>query len=128
MQRIHLARTEKTPEVLFDMETGRLQLEGCSIHENAEGFFRPLLEQVEEYIRKPAPQTSITLTLTYFNSSSSKYILDLLKLMDEVHLSGRGKVLLEWHYDQEDLDMEEAGRDYMSLLEMPVKLVCNPTR
>ena len=128
MQRIHLARTEKTPEVLFDMETGRLQLVGCSIHENAEGFFRPLLEQVEEYIRTPAPQTSITLTLTYFNSSSSKYILDLLKLMDEVHLSGKGKVLLEWHYDQDDLDMEEAGRDYMSLLEMPVKLVCNPTR
>ena len=128
MARLHLAGTEKTPEVLFDTQVGTFQLEGCSIHENAERFFRPLIDQVELYIRQPAPQTIVKLSLTYFNSSSSKYILDLLKLMDEIHLSGKGTVLMEWHYEQQDLDMEEAGQDYMSLLEMPVKPVCNPTR
>ena len=128
MARLHLPGTEKTPEVLFDTKIASLQLEGCSIHENAEGFFRPLLDHVEQYISQPAPQTAVKISLTYFNSSSSKYLLDLLKLLDEIHLSGKGTVQMEWYYDKEDLDMEEAGRDYMSLLEMPVKLVCNPTR
>lgn len=128
MERFHLAATEKTPEVLFDAQQGCLELKGCSIHENAEGFFRPLLERMEAYIRRPAPQTIAKFTLSYFNSSSSKYMLDLLRLLDEVHLARRGTVVLEWHYDQEDLDMEEAGRDYMTLLEMPVKLVSGSTR
>lgn len=83
---------------------------------------------VEGYIEDPASETVVKLSLTYFNSSSSKYILDLLKLLDEIHFSGKGKVRMEWHYEQEDLDMQEAGQDYRSLLEMPVKLVCNPTR
>ena len=128
MASLHLASTEKTPEVLLDSLNGSFQLKGCSIHENAERFFRPLLSMVEGYIEDPAPETVVKLSLTYFNSSSSKYILDLLKLLDEIHFSGKGKVRMEWHYEQEDLDMQEAGQDYRSLLEMPVKLVCNPTR
>ena len=55
-------------------------------------------------------------------------MLDLLRLLDEGHLARTGTVVLEWHYDQEDLDMEEAGRDYMTLLEMPVKLVSGTIR
>jgi hypothetical protein len=31
-------------------------------------------------------------------------------------------VVLEWWYAKGDLDMKEAGEDYRSLLDMPVKL------
>lgn len=123
MPSLHLPATDKTPEVLFDRDGGMFEMCGCSIHENAEGFFRPLLEMVEDYARRPAPVTRVKLAMTYFNSSSSKYLLDLLKLLDEIHISGAAVVGLEWHYDQNDLDMEEAGGDYKDLLEMPVTLV-----
>ena len=123
MPSLHLPATDKTPEILFDRDAGMLEMRGCSIHENAEGFFRPLLEMAEDYARRPAPLTTVKLAMTYFNSSSSKYLLDLLKALDEIHITGAGNVVMEWHYDQEDLDMEEAGRDYKDLLEMPVTLV-----
>lgn len=123
MPSLYLPATDKTPEVRFDGDTGTLEVRGCSIHENAEGFFRPLLDLVEDYARKPAPATKVKLAMTYFNSSSSKYLLDLLRLLDEIHLAGMAEVVLEWHYDQHDLDMEEAGGDYKDLLEMPVRLV-----
>lgn len=123
MSRFHLASTDKTPEVLFDTEKGMLRIEGCSIHENAEGFFRPLIEQAEAYAKQPARSTTVWISLSYFNSSSSKYLLDLLKVMDEIHLSGTSQVEMEWHHASDDLDMEEAGADYRSLLEMPVRLV-----
>ena len=126
MEQFHLTATEKTPEVLFDMQRGLLELKGCSIHENAEAFFRPLLDRMEQYIKRPSPVTKAKITLSYFNSSSSKYLLDLLRLLDEVHRAGTGEVLLEWHHDPEDLDMEEAGRDYSALLRMPVRLVAAP--
>ena len=98
-------------------------MRGCSIHENADRFFRPLLDRVETYARQPARTTLVRLTLTYFNSSSAKYVLDLLKVLDEAHASGAGNVSLEWCYDEGDLDMQEAGQDYKGLLDMPVRLV-----
>lgn len=128
MPRLYLPPTEKTPEILFDPATGMFEIRGCSIHENAEGFFRPLLEMVEDYAQRPAPVTTVKLAMTYFNSSSSKYLLDLLRILDEIHITGAGEVTMEWHYDREDLDMEEAGGDYKALLEMPVTLVRGATR
>ena len=125
MERIDLSGTDKTPSVVFDPQQGLIELRGCSIHENADRFFRPLLEQVENYTRHPAPQTLVRFSLTYFNSSSAKYILDLLKILDDMYAAGTGKVMVEWHYDEGDLDIEEAGEDYKGLVEMPVKLVRN---
>lgn len=123
MEPLLLPATDKTPSVRFIPAEGLLELAGCSIHENADKFFRPLLEHVENYCLRPAKGTIVRLSLTYFNSSSAKYVLDLLKLLDEVHGSGAGKVLLEWQYEEGDLDMMEAGQDYKGLLEMPVKLI-----
>ncbi|HEX2618310.1 MAG TPA: DUF1987 domain-containing protein [Flavobacteriales bacterium] len=123
MERIDLSATDKTPSVLFDPRQGLLEMRGCSIHENADRFFRPLLEEVERYTKHPAPTTHVRLYLTYFNSSSAKYVLDLLKILDDMHAGGMGKAHVEWHYDEGDLDMQEAGEDYRGLLEMPVKLV-----
>jgi hypothetical protein len=123
MHRLDLPPTDKTPAILFDPEQGLLEMTGCSIHENADRFFRPLLEQVEAYVKRPAKRTLVRLSMSYFNSSSAKYILDLLKLFDEAHASGAATVTLEWHCAPDDLDMLEAGQDYKALLEMPVKLV-----
>jgi SiaC family regulatory phosphoprotein len=123
MDPLHLSATDKTPAVRFEPATGTLEMSGCSIHENADRFFRPLLDHVAAYCQHPARSTVVKLSLTYFNSSSAKYVLDLLKLLDEVHASGAGAVLLEWTYEEGDLDMMEAGQDYKGLLDMPVKLI-----
>lgn len=120
---IHLEGTDKTPAVRFDTVSGTLDIEGCSIHENADRFFRPLIEAVEAYARAPQRQTRVRISLTYFNSSSAKYLLDLLKVLDEVHASGLGNVSVEWLHQEDDLDMQEAGEDFKGLLEMPVRLM-----
>ncbi|HMN04908.1 MAG TPA: DUF1987 domain-containing protein [Flavobacteriales bacterium] len=127
-EHIHLSPTDTTPEVLFDPVAGVLELEGCSIHENPEAFFRPLLDGVEKYIGQPAPHTVIKVALEYFNSSSSKYLLDLLKIMDRLYGSDKGTVEMQWFHAPDDLDLKEAGQDYGTLLDMPVKLISGPLR
>lgn len=123
MERSERAATEKTPYVLFDPQEGLLEIRGCSIHENADRFFVPLLDELEAYARAPRPRTSVRFALTYFNSSSAKYLLDLLKVLDELHAGGRGVVALEWRYDEGDLDMQEAGEDLRALVDLPFKMV-----
>lgn len=123
MEAIDLVATDKTPAIRFVPKDGVLEITGCSIHENADRFFRPLLDNMEAYAAAPARRTSVRLALTYFNSSSAKYLLDILKMLDEAHVRSLTQVELVWEYDEGDLDMQEAGEDFMGLLDMPVKLV-----
>jgi hypothetical protein len=123
MDRFECPATEKTPYVVLDHAHGTLDLRGCSIHENSDRFYLPLIEQVEAYVKAPRPSTSIRFSLTYFNSSSAKFLLDTLRMLDDLHASGASQVSLEWHYEEGDLDMLEAGEDFMGLLDLPVKLV-----
>lgn len=117
-----LAATDKTPAVEIDIDQGSLLISGCSIPENADRFFSPIQDMVERYALAPRPRTTIRIALSYFNSSTSKYLLDLLKRLEDVHATGRSQVSMEWHYPYGDLDMKEAGEDYRSLVEFPVKL------
>ena len=123
MDAFERSATDKTPYVLLDQKQGLLEMRGCSIHENADRFFQPLIEMVETYAHEPAEKTLVKFMLTYFNSSSAKYLLDLLKVFDELHASGKSPVSMEWVYEEGDLNMEEAGADFQGLLDFPVKLI-----
>ena len=101
---------------------GFISITGCSIPENADRFFTPVQDAVDHYAISPHTSTTVRVNLNYFNSSSSKYLLDMFKRLEDLHVSGRSKVLLEWSYQEGDLDMKEAGEDYRSLIEFPVKL------
>jgi hypothetical protein len=120
---LHLPATEKTPEVRFDPQQGLLELTGVAVHENADGFFGPILSALERYATAPAERTTIRVHMEYFNSSAAKYLLDMLRTLEDVHLAGRTKVRMSWVHAADDLDMQEAGNDYRMLLEFPVDLV-----
>ncbi|MBK7382240.1 MAG: DUF1987 domain-containing protein [Flavobacteriales bacterium] len=118
-----LEGTQKTPTVHLDPTQGLLTISGSSIPENADRFYTPVFDAVERYCAQPASRTTVVISLNYFNTSSAKYLLDLLKRLEDMHAAGTSKLLLEWHHSPRDLDMAEAGRDYRALLEFPVKLV-----
>ncbi len=50
MENINIEKTSKTPEVVFNADTHCLEIKGISIPEDAENFYRPLMEWIEEYI------------------------------------------------------------------------------
>lgn len=126
MERFELDATTKTPRVVLDPGTGRIELSGSCIHENADRFFRPLFERVQAYLEMPQPRTMVRIDLEYFNSSSAKYLLDLLRIVDDGHAAGRTTARVEWGHRTDDLDMREVGEDFQGLLDMPVQLIERP--
>lgn len=123
---LHIDPTDKTPLVVFDPARGRLEIAGCSIHENSDRFFRPLIEALSASWHAPPAAIEVHVALDYFNSSSSKYLLDVLRMLEDMHVAGHSKVSMAWSHAEGDLDMEEAGRDYKALLEFPVKVFSRP--
>ena len=121
MEPISIIGTPKTPTVTFEAN-GKLEIKGRSIPENSVEFYKPLVDWLEQYLSSPAPLTEVSIKLEYFNTSSSKCILDVFKKLEAIYKSGNEVVIL-WHYEEDDEDMLEAGEDYQSIIKVPFKMV-----
>lgn len=122
MQKLLLHSTIKSPSVNFNADTGNLLLVGKSIPENSYELYAPLLEWVDSYIDNPADETKFVFKLSYFNSSSTEYILDIMKKLDQLHKEGKS-VKVEWYYSEEDEDMEQVGEDFKMMLALPIDMI-----
>ncbi|MFN3874349.1 MAG: DUF1987 domain-containing protein [Flavobacteriales bacterium] len=122
MEPLILEGSPKTPHVRFDPETGLLELKGRSIPENSIDFYKPLIDWIERYGRNPAPKTALHVQLEYFNTSSSKCILDLFKRLEPIRSAGN-EVSVLWHYEADDEDMLEAGEDYAGIINIPFRMI-----
>jgi hypothetical protein len=126
--------TDLTPEIILVPEEHKFNISGKSAPEDVRGLYYPVLEWMEEFVagvRKSSPYTDANhlvfrLDLEYFNSSSAKFLFDILVLLRELNSSGV-PVDVEWHYDAEDTDLREAGEDLALLCELPFKY-CPKTR
>ena len=122
MENIKLEGSPKTPTVDFNSEAGNLELRGRSIPENSIEFYKPLLEWIESYGSSPQGKTNVDIKLEYFNTSSSKCILDVFKKLESVH-SGGNDMIINWYYEEDDEDMLEAGEDYQAIINIPFKMI-----
>jgi hypothetical protein len=122
MEPISIEGTAKTPTVKFDAGGGIFEIKGRSIPENSIEFYKPLVDWLDEYAKNPQPKTDVKIQLEYFNTSSSKCILDVFKKLEAIH-KGKSEVTVNWYYEEDDEDMLEAGEDYESIIRVPFKMI-----
>lgn len=123
MKTINQEGTQKTPAMRLDPATGSIELKGRSIPENSIEFYKPVIEWLEEYRSAAKAETQVHIHLEYFNTSSSKCILDVFKKLEAIQTEGISNVTINWYYDAEDDDMLEAGQDYDSIIRVPFKMI-----
>lgn len=122
MESITIEGTPKTPTVSFDSGSGKVEIKGRSIPENSIEFYKPLVDWLEQYSSQPYSKTEVNIQLEYFNTSSSKCILDVFKKLESIFKNGH-EVLINWYYEEDDEDMLEAGEDYQSIIRIPFKMI-----
>jgi len=122
MSSISLPGTSKTPTVQFNLEPLTMSISGRSIPENSIEFYQPLLDWVQANLQTDGTSLEISIRLEYFNTSSSKCIMDLLKRVEKSPC----EATVLWYYEDEDEDMLEAGEDYDAIIEIPFKLIATP--
>lgn len=122
MEPIIIEGTPKTPTIKFDSREGVFEIKGRSIPENSVEFYKPLNEWLDAYMQTPLDKTVVNIKLEYFNTSSSKCILDVFKRLEAIHRS-KHDVEINWFYEEDDEDMLEAGEDYDSIIKVPFKMI-----
>ena len=122
MKNLNLEGSPKTPTVNFNSEKGVLELKGRSIPEDSVTFYKPINEWIENYGKQPQSETTVDIKLEYFNTSSSKCILDIFKLLEKINGNGTN-ISVNWYFEEDDEDMQEAGEDYETIIDLPFKLV-----
>ena len=122
MEAITFEGTAKTPTIKFDAANGVFEIKGRSIPENSIEFYKPLVDWLDEYAKGPLDLTQVNVQLEYFNTSSSKCILDVFKKLENIH-KGKSEVIINWYYEEDDEDMLEAGEDYESIIRVPFKMI-----
>jgi hypothetical protein len=117
---ILIDKTADCPYVNFT-ESGLLEIEGRSITEDVFSFWQPLIEWIENYIKTPAEHTKVVVYLDYTNSSSNKYLNEMMKLLDRCAADGNS-VDITWRYEQDDESILMLGEDLDALTAVPIKL------
>lgn len=123
MEKLFIAKTDDTPEVDFNPETKEMKMTGRSLPEDVTTFYQPVLDWLDELEETPSGPYKFIVNLEYFNTASSKLILDILMRLEDIHTGGSNEIEIIWNYDERDTDMEEAAEEYSELVEVPFKIV-----
>ena len=129
---LYIEGTDETPAVVLDPKKQKFSFDGNSYPENTSNFYMPILEWLSNFksafdkdpsIRNQLKQPLVfEFNLDYFNTSSAKYILEILRVLEALHNNGT-QVLVKWYYLEDDEDMYEAGNDYQMSVNVPFELV-----
>lgn len=118
MDRLYLRQTENTPLIDFNPEQNYFELSGKSIPEDSVGFYTPVMDWLQKYADSPNPVTVFSFKLEYFNTSSSKVLLDIFYILEKI----KG-IQVDWYFDEADEDMEESAHDFNEVTEFEINLI-----
>lgn len=122
MQSLEIKASAETPEVMFDKSTGVLRINGRSLPEDAFSFYQPIIDWTEVYLKaNPTKNVELNFQLDYFNSSSGRYLLELLSKFETFGKSNLIKI--KWFAEEDDELMIEKGHELKSLIKLPFEVI-----
>ena len=110
---IDLEGTEDTPKIVLNKDLGKFEISGRSLPEDSSEFYQPILDWIEEYKKDSLDESKFLFQLEYFNTSSSKLILDMMTALEGIE-----GLKIVWFYYEDDEDMEEAGAEFSELVDI----------
>lgn len=131
MQPLHIAPSAYTPEIDFNPEGGLLSISGHSSPEDVRSLYNPIIDWLrgfhqqiteKEYCFNKEKPLIMKVDLSYFNSSSAKFLFDIINEIKKIRETGN-RVVIQWIYDREDTDMKEAGKDIALLVNMDFEYI-----
>jgi hypothetical protein len=128
MRKLIIEKTASSPKVILDPDKKIFEISGESRPPDVSTFYGEILRWMDDYsvhlFRSQESKDPVVFNfdLEYFNSSSAKYILDFSKQIASVHSKGKN-VAVKWHYEKDDADMLEVGREMSRMSKLPFEFI-----
>lgn len=122
MDDLRIEPTKSTPQVLFSSQEGLLRLKGQSYPENAFAFYQPLLTWAKTWFASKPEKVRVEIHLNYLNTSSSKCLMDLIDLLEQVSEEGI-HVRIVWFCEVGNERAYELAEEFMEGLDLTYEIV-----
>jgi len=122
MKKLFFECQKQSPCALFDKKNNTFEIKGKSFAKYSRHIYQNILEWLNEYLKDPNEETIFAFKFEFYDSSSAKMILEILKKIDVLY-NQNGKVEIHWYFPEDDDDIEEAGEIYSNLVDTPVKVI-----
>lgn len=120
MVALTITPTLRTAGVSFDTHSNVLDISGISIPENADAFFQPMYDWLEQIVKVHKGQIIVRINLTYFNTSSVRHLLIIIKTLIA---SYRDTLKVQWVYEADDEEIRERGEQLSEVVKFPFDFV-----
>ncbi len=127
MEKLLINQTTTTPEIHLSPEDNTFHIRGTSSPEDVRALYYPVIEWITSFCSEIIDRNIYSYSnenplifkadLEYFNSSSAKFLYDIFLEFKKLTTSGI-PVVIEWHFDEEDIDLKDAGLDIALLAGM----------
>jgi hypothetical protein len=104
IQDLIIEATSSTPYVAFEV-SGNLSLKGRSLILDVGQFYQPLTDWVSQL---HCSKVTFDIDVDYFNSASSKRLLEILKTIDVNN--NVSEFIVIWNFESDDEDILEKGQ------------------
>ncbi|EAY29349.1 DUF1987 domain-containing protein [Microscilla marina] len=111
-----------TPTVKLDAEASICEISGESYLEDTVDFYDPIIKWLNAYNEESYKTLTFNFKLTYFNTSSSKAILNILKSLKKFKEKG-GEIVINWYYPDDDYDILAEAEDFMEDSKLSFNLI-----
>jgi len=126
MEKLYVPRSEFIPEINLSPEDNVFSITGISRPENIRLIYDPVIDWMTGYkavltedysVYSKEKPFKLKLDLEYFNSSTVKFLFDIIRIVRSMKEEGI-PIVIQWFYDRDDQDCLEAGEDLAALAEI----------
>lgn len=118
MEPLIIEGAENSPSVILNKQENNFEISGRSLPEEVIGFYSPVMNWLEKYVRDPNDKTLVKLKLDYINSASQRAIQEILTVLEKIKIQGKD-IEIDWYFTADDDDMKEAGEEYSETIDIP---------
>lgn len=116
--------THASLEIILDADRHYMSFVGESRPENVKAFFIPILDWITDYTSYVSDlskdnqiiNTKAVFKLEYFNSSSAKFIIDIISAINSIKTKvPSANIQIDWLYAEDDEDLFDSGKEFVRL-------------
>ena len=122
MEALKVEGSGYTPKITLDPAGNFFEISGRSLPEDVSAFYGPIIDWINNYAQSPNEKTVFEFRLTYYNTASSKLLLNIMSKLEDI-VADDHDVLIKWYYPDDDEDLEEAGEEYADIVDVPFESI-----